>query len=276
MNSVLVYVSPNGTTRESMKLLQREFEQDGHHTQVFDLGRGELRNDFTPVLKALGSSEVVVFGSPAYHMDMLAPMQRLFQELKKSNEEFCCRGLLLLNYAGITSGKAFLNAARLLEQAGIPLVGALKIRAPHFHHTEPFPDDGARLSVRTFYQSLKKNNFTPLGEDRYARLFKPDKCIVSVIYPLVHVIGKRRELPITVQEGTCRRCKKCERECPVDAITVGGKGMTIDMASCIHCYHCVASCPFDAVHSPVEKLDTMIKINKRVVGMEDPSNKVYV
>lgn len=276
MKCTIVFVSPNGTTKASARLLKEEFEADGQNVQMFDIGRGDLRHNLTPVQQALQRCDLALFGAPVYHMDMLSPMQHLFRQMEQDPAPFSCVGLLFLNYAGITSGKALLNSARSLQRAGVQVAGALKISAPHFHHQARFPTGETRALVKDFYLKLKEIQFRPLSAPRTKALFKPEKRRVSALYPLVHLVGKKRELPITIDQDKCRLCSKCALECPVEAITVSEKGASIDPDSCIHCYHCTIACPFGAIHSPVEKLDSMIAKNKRIIGTEQPPNKINI
>jgi len=276
MKCTIVFVSPNGTTKASAKLLKEEFERDSQTVELFDIGRGELRYDFNPVIQALKASDIAAFCAPAYHMDMLAPMRQLFSQLRKNRGSFHCTGLLVLTYAGITSGNAFLNASRSLQKAGVQVAGALKISAPHFHHKARFPTNETYSLVRDFYHQLKAHQYKPLSPTRAHTILKPEKKRVTALYPLVHLIGKKRELPISIDQNLCRLCKKCATECPVGAISVTDKNISIAQDTCIHCYHCTIACPVGAITIPVEKLDQMIAKNKRIVGTEQPADKVYI
>ncbi len=65
-----------------------------------------------------------------------------------------------------------------------------------------------------------------------------EKKITYVIFPLVHIIGKFRELEIIINNVLIKKCMKCLKECPVGTIIVKNDVMTIDKQKCIHCYHC--------------------------------------
>jgi len=75
-----------------------------------------------------------------------------------------------------------------------------------------------------------------------------------LLYPLVHFIGKKRELPISINSDKCKACGKCEKECPVSAISLKNFA-TIDLGKCIHCYHCTVACKLDTVEAPIEKIN---------------------
>jgi len=49
--------------------------------------------------------------------------------------------------------------------------------------------------------------------------------------------------PLLADEPGCTRCKTCETNCPVRAITVGSGGPTFDYSTCIRCYCCQELCP---------------------------------
>jgi ferredoxin len=53
--------------------------------------------------------------------------------------------------------------------------------------------------------------------------------------------------PMLARPGECTRCKKCEENCPVSAIRVGGNGPVFDHSACIRCYCCQELCPPQAI-----------------------------
>lgn len=274
MNIKLVYISPNGTTRKVTDLLKEELEKNGNIVETIDIGSSVYREDFRWVLEKLDDADLVGFGSPAYHMDMLEPMGRLLKMILSSKGEYHFKAVLYLTYGGITSGKAFLNAADMLNEKGIPVLGGVKVMAPHFHHKESFPGEGTRECIEEFCRRLREKDFAPIPGSRLVQVFAPRNRRVGIIYPFIHLIGKRRELKISIDNEKCKCCRKCERECPAGAINVNHSAC-IDFSKCIHCYHCTAACKFNGIQAPVEKLDDMIKLNKKVIGTEKPLNEMY-
>ena len=51
----------------------------------------------------------------------------------------------------------------------------------------------------------------------------------------------------SIDEKTCKKCKKCIDVCPTDAIATTGDMMSISEKRCILCYRCEQACPFDAI-----------------------------
>lgn len=49
--------------------------------------------------------------------------------------------------------------------------------------------------------------------------------------------------PILERAAECTKCKRCEENCPVDAIVVGTRGPVFDHSTCIRCYCCQELCP---------------------------------
>lgn len=49
--------------------------------------------------------------------------------------------------------------------------------------------------------------------------------------------------PTLARPAECTKCKTCEINCPVDAISVGPNGPVFDHSTCIRCYCCQELCP---------------------------------
>jgi NAD(P)H-quinone oxidoreductase subunit I len=73
--------------------------------------------------------------------------------------------------------------------------------------------------------------------------------------PVVDSLPERYRGFLEVDMDICTACKACERDCPIDCITIdiekvdGVRAMTrfdIDLGKCMYCGICVESCPTDA------------------------------
>lgn len=273
MKFLLIYISPNNTTKKTTELLGDIIRKNGNSVDIIDLGKEEHRNNQDSIIKMLNSYDVVGFGAPIYHMDILKPIKDLM--IKISERLICYRfkAFIYLNYAGITSGKAFQNGSEILKRANISILGGLKLYAPHFHHDEKFPTDKTLEIVEEFYRKIEAKKFKTIEWLKVKKVFKPHKWIINLIYPFVHNISKKRELPITINISQCKGCKKCLKECPVGAID---EKINIDTDKCLHCYHCVITCPLKVISSPIEKIDKMISMNKKIIGTENPRDKIFI
>ena len=276
MNTAIVYMSPNSTTKKTATRLRERFEQGGHTVTTIDLAEMKGGTPKDDMLRAIRDADLLGIGSPIYHMNMLAPVLEFLRSyIQPASVQRSQKAFIFATYGGITSGKAFLNTVKILQTKQIDLVGALKLEAPHFWKLNGFPSNMAEDTIDRFYQQLKQKHFAVMDNSEAIRRFSKQKLIVKLIYPLTHLIGKKRELPIQFDRQKCTGCKKCVRECPVGAIELQ-EAPVRDNEACIHCYHCTIACPFDAVICPTDKLKEMISLNKKIVGTENPVNKIYV
>lgn len=280
MKILLIYLSPNGTTKTVAQKLFSEFKHKGY--EVDDLNLGEIAiEEWDSQLKLhYEKCDLIGIGSPLYHMDILQPVTNLFKRFlsqvsgltKVSHPK---KAFIFINYAGITSGKAFKNTSKLLTDNGVGIVGGIKIFAPHFWKRKEFPYPDTQNVISQFVNSLIQKNFSVLSVEQLKKDFREEKMRTKILYPLAHKIGQKRELSISIDHQACVKCQKCVKECPVKAISMKDYPY-IDFSKCIHCYHCTVACPTNAVICPVEKLSKMITVNKRIIGMESPLNKIIV
>lgn len=275
MKFKLVYISPNGTTKKTSEILKGVIKKSGHDVELLDLGDKINRENFIYVLDKIIDSDIVGFGSPAYHMDMLEPMKRFFEVMLTRKYTYHFKSFLYLNYAGITSGKAFLNTAKMFKNINVPIIGAIKVVAPHFHHDENYPTKNIEILAEELFHKMQMKNFEPMSWGKVFDKFSDQKLRVNLLYPIVHSIGKKRELNIIINPEKCISCGRCVKECPVGAINLNGSAK-VNFTKCIHCYHCTVSCKLHAVEVPIEKIDKMIEMNKRIIGIEKTQNQIYV
>lgn len=277
MKIVLVYMSPNTTTRMISRELSARFQADGHEVAELDLGKGRNRDFESVDLSIFRGADIVGIGSPVYHMKALAPLTRFLEralpEIKSRNNGL--KAFIYLTYGGITSGKAFLNTANLLRQHDIGIAGGLKVRAPHFWHLDGYPDTHASKTVEAFCKAMAESDFRAIGWDRLSKRFSNQKPVVRLLYPFTGLIANVRKMPVEFDPGKCIKCKKCANECPVGAIGLDGSPFR-NMEKCICCYHCTVVCPKDAVIFDADRIKKMLALNKKIVGMEQPESEVIV
>ncbi len=278
MKIVLLYLSPNETTAWLTEYLKNLLIASGHSVWLVDIGEAGSRRFAELPKNVFDDAELIGIGCPVYHLTMVEPMTAFLREALPALAQSCpgIRAFVYMTYAGISTGKAFLNAHRMLRRNGISLVGATKIKAPHFYDAPVFPDGQAKLTMRAFVKGMTDKDFMPLDDKRASAQFWPQKASVRFAYPLAKRLGNVRALPITIDTDICFGCGKCTRECPSGALRLGGGAVECDKQVCIHCYHCTVSCPAEAITCDTEKLRRMVALNKRIVGLERPENTVWV
>ena len=77
-----------------------------------------------------------------------------------------------------------------------------------------------------------------------------------------------------VVEDTCVNCKRCARECPVEAIPTENV-KTVDADQCFSCMHCVAVCPVNARHN-APTVTAALEERLRDRCAETKPNKLYI
>lgn len=277
MKTVLIYISPNGTTRIITKELTKLITADGHEVVEIDVGKAincKLTDEAVELIKA---ADIIGIGSPVYHMSLLEPMQVYIDELfsKCASHMMNKKAFMYITYAGITTGRAFLDGLKILKKYKVKSVGGVKVYGPHFWNTKGYPYDDTVRFLSEFYCKLSSSGFAEIEEARAQELFSYQKALVNILYPFAHVIGTKRALQICFDTQKCIMCKRCAIECPVGAITLTHAPIKDDK-KCIYCYHCTTICSKAAVICQTEKIQNMVRFNIKILGEEKPKNGYYL
>lgn len=268
MKIALIFISPNGNTRKIADILSEKMLFENEIVKI-DLGSLAYRNNFEKVNDLIKSVDIIGIGSPIYHMDILKPLKNFLNKTTFDKKAF-----LFYSYAGITSGKAFINTYKILKLKNIDVVGGIRLYGPHFFHNKEFPNNELYEIIERFVNEIQKRKFTSFDGKQVKKAFRAIKKRVNFIYPLVHIIGKKRELPIEFNRNKCIKCGKCFRECPAGAIDK--EKIEINFDKCLHCYHCYSICPVDAIKTPIHKMDGMIEKNIKIIGKENNPNRILL
>lgn len=78
------------------------------------------------------------------------------------------------------------------------------------------------------------------------------------------------EHSVIIDEGRCRGCTTCIKNCPTEAIRVRGGQAAILADRCIDCGICIRVCPHRAIRSVADGLDRMEQFDVRV-AVPDPA-----
>lgn len=71
-------------------------------------------------------------------------------------------------------------------------------------------------------------------------VFNPEKARLRIIH-------EYNDDGIRIASNSCIFCKKCEKVCPVSAISNNGRWMIVDEDKCIGCGTCVKNCPTNVI-----------------------------
>jgi len=292
MKIVIVYISPNGTTRRTVRELGTHFSRAGHEFSEFDIGRNGNRELSGVDWNVFKGADLIGIAGPVYHLRLFHTLERFLEgalpRIRALNgtasgdgKSGGIRAFIVITYAGISSGTALLDTARLLRNNGIPLAGAMKVRAPHFWQAEGYPDEETRKLIIAFHDRLRGKDFRPIPWKQVHRELSHRKPVIRLIYPFSGIIGKKRNQPIRINGERCAACGRCVRECPVGAIAMesgdsGDARIFRGASKCAYCYHCVTACPHSAVLCDIEKVKGIVEFNKKIVGLEQPPSRIFV
>ena len=78
---------------------------------------------------------------------------------------------------------------------------------------------------------------------------------------------------LSIDTKKCRRCNRCIRDCPTNALKIDG-GQVIRIESrCILCGSCYKHCPHGAVvaHTGAEEVLHLLESGEKVIALLDPT-----
>ncbi|MBP7901994.1 MAG: EFR1 family ferrodoxin [Spirochaetes bacterium] len=275
MKTVVLYISPNGTTRKAVNCLGNIFILNGHEFYALDISKPEAKCESAAEL--IKDADLIGIASPVYHMRIFETLgnylkQNLSHIISHSKVK---SAFALVTYGGITSGKALLNISKILEKNSISLCGAAKITAPHFWKTNGYPENETEIFLRDFFNELNSKNFSPMSFSKSKSVLSYQKILIKIIYPPGKIIGFIRRQKISFIESKCSKCGRCIRECPAHAIEIDLE-IIRNHDKCAYCYHCAAICPQNAFRVDTAKIKKIVNTNRKIAGTEYPQNKIYV
>ncbi len=103
-------------------------------------------------------------------------------------------------------------------------------------------------------EAVKSNSLCGLGQTSANPIVSTMKQFKEEY--IAHVVDKKcpahickKLMEYHIDESMCKKCSKCARNCPVNAIegVIGKVPYVIDQAKCIKCGMCMSSCPFHAI-----------------------------
>ena len=247
---LIIYFSGVGNTKAVAELIKScDIEIP---TEIYSVEK--LPHDFS-----INNYSAVILGTPTYHSE---PALSLMNFLEAVNP---CRNIPAFIYT--TCGLYSENCLRILADKcikhGIIPIHSASYRCP--------ATDGILLtpSMKCWFES-EKNLPHKIKEDVVTFIIKlkshakaeipKSKWYAPLKYPN-KMLGKATTFPIYLHKDRCRKCGKCQKNCPKNAIEIIGGYPTINKAECMNCYRCIHHCP--ALALSLSKKNTVEKVWKK-------------
>jgi ferredoxin len=270
----IVYMSPNGSTRDVANLLVKELAVMGE-VRLFNLSDYESDEGRLEIQNQLAEIPILGIGTPVYQLTMLDPIKHLLKGLPSASatvneprKAFC-----FTTFGGVNSGKTLLHMCTNLHSRGFEILGALKLLAPHFYDEDvEFPIREDRTLVLEFAVIVRQRLEKPVEWNVLKKKLNCMSTKVKVLYPFVRAFGRFRVTKIEFDKDLCTVCGACENACPVHAITA--QDLPRKRNGCLHCFNCVMACPTGAMYADVEEARSTIRFNEKHVGGE-PDREIF-
>jgi ferredoxin len=271
LKHLIIYCSPNGSTRHVAEVIAERLSESGRLGAVLDLGTGNSDQGLPPAFQNPDQETCLWVGSPVYVDHPVPPIETFISRLPQSNG--CC-AVPFVTWGGVTSGTALYEMGQALVRKGCVLIGAAKVIAVHsslWRMSHPLgeghpdkEDDRAVLKLVGRVESML--SCPPLQGLAIEALDYQPQALKDEARRSSIASAKKARPDLRVDVGKCVQCGECAEKCPAKAITLDpfpqvGK-------DCFICLKCVRECPeeafpFDA-HAIEERLRGMAaRINER-------------
>ena len=271
MKHLIIYCSPNGSTRHVAEVMANRLSESDRVEAVLDVGTRSSDKGLPPAFRNPNQETCLWIGSPVYVDHPVPPIETFISRLPQANG---CRAVPFVTWGGVTSGTALYEMAQGLIRKGCVLIGAAKVialhsslwRAPHplgeGHPDEA--DDRAVLKlverVESKLSCLPLQGLPPKVLDYQPQALKEEARRSSIA-------SAKKALPeLRVDNDKCVQCGECAEKCPAKAITLDPFPQVGE--DCFICWRCVRECPEEAfpfdTHATEKRLRGMAaRINER-------------
>ena len=278
VKSLIVYLSPAGTTRHVSKVIEKKLKELGCEVELYDLGKKEDYTKLNEKIKEGFENCCLWVGSPVYAGHAVPQITSFISSLPDGKGNFA---VPFVTFGVVTSGLALDEMGRAFADKGYTVLGAAKIVAVHSMmwrskdplgggHPDAKDDKMVEDLVGKVHAKLQDEPINPLS---IANLnYQPQE--VQEWLKTVNIEAAKTMLPpLQLVEEACTKCGICEKECPSFAITLDPYPRFGD--ECILCYNCVRLCEDDAIRSDLSQMETMLK-GKVAEQPESPPSQVFV
>lgn len=237
MNGCIVYFSATGNTAYVAKAIKDEFAHKGIKCDIFEVTNKLEFND---------NYDFYVFGAPI-HAELFP--QFYTEWVKKNIIKGSGRKSIVFSTQGSESGCGPAVLSDDLRKQGFEVVIEECVFLPNNYYTVMFrkfseqesrellkkAKDKAGIIVDKFLKNETLYN-APRGRMFYA---KP-------VFKLFMIWSKKwAKKALAVDNNKCTRCGLCQKDCPVNNISVETKGVSF-RNKCVSCQRCIHKCPVNA------------------------------
>jgi len=257
---IIVY-SPHGNTLKVAEAAKRNLNELGAHSRVINLTGMSWEKMRAFDYAVLESADLLIFAFPVYGWRIIEPMEILLSKLPENGNNAYAG--MIATYGGCTSGRALMQAGKILTGKGYGILGAAKIVASHSNilegDTYPFvadpdiyrdhPDEEDLGKVRELMTGIVKKLRDPDPVQIGMEVLKPQFGLVRLLLksPIYKRYGPSFPPGVTFDREKCIRCGKCVKACPVGIIKLNEYPERI--GKCIKCHNCKRVCPAGAISS---------------------------
>ena len=220
-----VYFSPTGTTKNVMKLLGKEFNEEITEYDLTNYKQNDIAVSFS-------ETDFVIFGFPVYSGRVPETMTARLKNVTGSKTPMA----IVATYGNREYDDALLEMKTMMETAGFKTIGAAAVVTEHSVVRTigaGRPNENDRMIIKRYANELHHKIATMLDVNEQKDL----KVNGNTPYRrYVHI-------PMAPKSTSkCNNCKVCCNICPTGAIEYKSKIKT-NSNKCIGCMRCVRFCP---------------------------------
>lgn len=273
-----VFFSPSGSTRKTGRMICSMLEEKGYSISEFDLTHESGRNK--DIRSAIGSSSILLVGSPVYGGSPAFPVMEFLKELSPSGGK---PGLVYVTYGAVSKGSALLRIAKTLDKKGYKVIGLAAVVAEHsmmFRSGNPLgkghPGEDDRGKLQSWIGSIAPK----LENDGAGSIDYSQAASGGIFEKLMPPTGSRPEFHelmfprIKLIAENCDSCGACAVSCPAGRLDnlpeVDGS------KHCLRCYQCARVCKNGALKTPLWVMQPMLRVMAVMSGgLREPETSCY-
>ena len=246
-----IYFSPTGGTKKEADILSGAISEEFQKINL--LKKGEFGQTFS-------KDDICVISVPAFGGRVPECAAQNIKTFKANG----AKAVIVTVFGNRAIDDTLIELYDLAAAVGFKVIAGVEAVAEHslarmYGAGRPNGDDKAELEsfVAEIYKKLNANNLSipQIPGNRPYREFKASSMSLVV-------------------DDTCINCKKCARECPVNAIPMDNV-KTVDGDRCFSCMHCVSACPKNARHNSPEIMKNFEERLRERCAERKP-NKLYI